>query len=73
VDDFDDLLPGRDAREHCLSQRPLLGPVDEILGNLVIDVGFQQRHTHLAQGIGDVALSQLAVAAQVLENRLEFL
>ena len=61
--DFDDLLAGRDTREHILAQRPLLGALDEILGDLVIDISFQQCHAHLAQGVGDVALRQLAVTA----------
>ena len=40
----------------------------EILGNLVVDIGFQQGHPHLAHGGFDVGLGQLAVAAQLFEH-----
>ena len=38
------------------------------LGDLVIDVGFQQRQTHLAQGLPHLGLGELAVAFQLLED-----
>ncbi len=40
----------------------------EVLGDLVVDVGFQQGHPHLAHGGFDVGLGQLAVAAQLFEH-----
>ncbi len=70
---LDDLLSRGDAVENLLSERPLLRLLNEILGDLVVDVGFQQRQPHLAQRIGNVLLRQLAVPAQVLEHRLQFL
>ena len=73
MNDFDDLLAGRDAGENFLAERTLFGALDEVLGDLVIDVGLQQRQSHLAQRVGDVLLRQLAVPAQRLEHRLQFL
>ena len=35
--------------------------------------GFEQGETHLAQRVGDISFRQLAVPAQVLEYRLQFL
>ena len=48
-----------------------LDPLDEIARHLEIHVGFQQRQAHLAQGIADVGLGNLAEAAQVPERVLE--
>ena len=45
--------------------------LDEIAGDLEIDVGLQQRHAHFAQGVADVVLGNFAEAAQILESVLE--
>ncbi len=71
VDDFDDLLAGMDALDDFLAEGLGLDAVDEIAGDLEIDVGFEQRHADFAQGIGDVGLGNFAEAAQVFEGVLE--
>src|SRR5262249_43880248 len=71
VDDFDDLLAWLNALNDLLADRLLLDALDEITGDLEMDVGIQQRHPHLAQGLCDVGLGNLAESAQVSENVLE--
>ena len=41
--------------------------------DLEIDIGLQQRHAHLAQGVADVGLGDFAQAAQIAEGVLKFL
>ena len=48
-----------------------LDALNEIAGDLEIDIGLQQRHADLAEGIGDVGLGDFAEAAQVFEGVLE--
>ena len=56
VDDLDDLLAGMNARDDFLAQRFLAHALDEILHHLEIYVRIQQRHPHVAEAVGDVAL-----------------
>ncbi len=68
VDDLDHLL-GRGQALHDLLTHGALGDLcAEVLGNLVVDIGFQQGHAHLAHGGLDVGLGQFAVAAQLFEH-----
>ena len=71
VDDLDDLLAGLDALDDLLADGLGLDALDEIAGDLEIDIRLEQRHAHLAQGIGDVGLGDFAEAAQVFERVLE--
>ena len=71
MEDFHDLLAGCDALEHLLAQGLFLDPLDEGLGHREIDIRLQQGHADLAQRVGHVALAQLAVAAQGLEDSFE--
>ena len=50
-----------------------LDVLDELFDNLEIDVGFEQRHADFAQGALHVFGRELAFAAQVLENPLQFI
>ncbi len=68
VDDLDHLLGGGQALHDLLTHGALRDLGTEILGNLVVDIGFQQGHPHLAHGGFDVGLGQLAVAAQFFEH-----
>ena len=43
VKNFNDLLAGRDAPQHFLTERLFFDPCDELLRDLEIDVRFQQR------------------------------
>src|SRR6185369_10737125 len=71
IDDFDDLLAGLDALDDFLAERLLAHAIDEVAGDLEIDVCLEQRHAHLAQGIAHVGLGDFAEAAKVLENFLQ--
>jgi hypothetical protein len=68
VNDLDDLL-GRGKRPHDLfAHSPVLDALDKGLGDLIIDVGFQKRQAHLAQGFLHLGLVQLAPAFELLED-----
>jgi len=73
LENFDDLLAGRDAAQHVFAQRLGLDPCDEVLGHLVVDISFQQRHADGAHGVGDVRFGDRAVTAQIFEDVLEFI
>ncbi len=71
MDDLDDLLAGLDAGDDFGAERLGFDALDEIARDLEIHVGVEQGHAHFAQGIADVALGNLAEAAQVAEGVLE--
>jgi len=60
VDDLDHLLGRFQALLDLGTNRALFHAVDEVLGDLQVDVGLQQRHAHFAQRGRDVFLGQLA-------------
>jgi hypothetical protein len=72
VDDFDDLLARLNALDDFLPERFLLNAFNKIAGHLEIHVCFKQRHPDLAQGISDIGLGNLAEAAQVPKDILQF-
>ena len=45
--DLDDLLARRECRQHFLADRLRLDLVDELLDDLEVDVGLEQRQTNL--------------------------
>ena len=51
VDDSNDLLAGLDALDDLLADGLLFDPLDEIAGDLEMNVGVQQSHPNLAQRI----------------------
>ena len=68
VDDLDDHLRGREALEDLVPHR-LGGDVgDELLGDLVVDVRLEQRETHLAHRLLDVALLEPPLVAHLFED-----
>ena len=67
VDDLDDLLRRGQAIQDLRVGRFFRDRLDEILGDLEVDVRFEQRHADLAHRVLDVRLSQPALAAQALE------
>ena len=73
MDNLDDLLSRLDALHHLLSERLGLDLLDEIARHLEIDIGVQQRHAHLAQGVAGVGLGNLAQPAEVAEGVLQLL
>jgi len=66
-------LPRLDSRQHVLPQRFLLHLVGERLGDLVVDVGVDQRAADLFERLGDVDLCDAAFAFEDLERPFEFI
>ncbi len=71
VDDRHDLLARREALGHVGAERPLAYARDEVLDDLEVDVGLEQRKADLAHRAGDRILVELAAAADVVEGGLE--
>jgi hypothetical protein len=70
ANDLDHLLSGRERGQHFLAQRLFANVVDQLLDDLEVDVGFQQRHTNFFQRFADVFFGQRALSAQVLKRTL---
>src|SRR5438270_9069329 len=68
---FDDLLARRDAAQHFFAERLFFDPSDELLGDLEIHIGFQQREADLAQRVIDVGFADRAMTAEVLKDVLK--
>ena len=68
VDDLDHLLGRGQALHDLLAHGALRHLCTEVLGHLIVDVGFQQGHAHFPHGGLDVGLGQFAVAAQLFEH-----
>ena len=62
VDDLDDHLRRGQAFHDVLTDRAFGHGFGEVLGNLVVDVRFEQRQSYLAHCLLDVVLRQLALA-----------
>ena len=54
LDDLDDHLGGGEAFHHLLAHGPLAHSGNEVLGDLVVDVGFQQGQADFSHGVGNV-------------------
>jgi hypothetical protein len=72
MDDLDDGLRRREALHHLRADGARLDLLDELLDDLVVDVGFEQRQAHLAHGGVDIALGQLAFAGKAVKDTLQF-
>ena len=51
VHDLDDLLARLNRLDDSLTQSPLLDSAEKVAGNLVVDVRFQERSSHLPQAL----------------------
>ena len=71
VHDLHDLLAGVEPLQHVLAARALLDLGDEVLDDLEVDVGLEQRETDLAHGLRDLLVVEPALAAEVAERVLE--
>ena len=69
--DLDDVLRRRQRLHDLCGHAALLGLGDELLDDLKVDVGLEQRHTDVAHGRGDIGLGQLALAAQAVKCVVE--
>ena len=73
VDDLHDLLAGVEALQDIRAQAALLHGLRELLDDLEVDVGLEQREADLPHRAVDVGLGQLAAAADVGKRRAEAL
>ena len=71
VDDLHDLLAGVEALQDVLAGRALADLRDEVLDDLEVDVGLEQREPDLAHRLRDRLLVEAALAAEVAEGVLE--
>ena len=73
VDDFDELLSGRDGAELTDADGFLLDALEELARQLKIHVGLEQHATHFPKAVFDVGFGQNAATAQPRKRRFEFL
>ena len=71
VDDADDGLRGGQRVQDVLPDGALAHGGDEVLDDLEVDVGFEQRAAHLAHRVVDVLLGQAALAGEAGEGFVE--
>lgn len=72
-DDLYELLIWSEALENFFPQCFLLDVLDEILYNLVVDIGFEQRQLDLPHGLVDVLLRQPSLPSDRFKDLREFL
>ncbi|MNQ65492.1 hypothetical protein D3C85_799480 [compost metagenome] len=68
LDDLHEGLAGGQALGHLGTDRAVLDLVDEVLHYRQGDVGLEQGHAHLAQGVLDVVLGQLGLAGDMAQR-----
>ena len=68
VYNFYNHLRGCKAVQHVLPHGALADVFDKVLDDLVADVRFKKRKTHLSHGFLDVRLSQSSLAAKLFEG-----
>src|SRR5262249_42248893 len=71
MENFYDLLSGRDAADNRFTQRLLLHAGDKFSGDLKIDIRFEQRQAHLAQSSVDIRLADNPMPTEIFENLLK--
>jgi hypothetical protein len=71
MENFDDLLPRRNAAKNGFSKGFLFDAPNEFLGDLKIDVCLEQSEAYLAQRGIDVRFVDRAVSTKVFEDVLE--
>ena len=69
--ELDDLLARVEALEDVLAERVGLHAGDEVLDDLEVDVGLEQREADLAHRLVDGVLVQPLGAAEIAQGRLE--
>ena len=73
MDDLDEVLLGREAAQHLLTERVLLDRLDEVAHDRDVDVGFEERQAHVAQRFLDVPLGDSSLALQLAPQCFELL
>ena len=69
--DLHDLLAGVEALQDVLAARALLDLRDEVLDDLEVDVGLEQREADLAHRLRDLLVVEPTLAAEVAEGVLK--
>lgn len=69
--DLDDVLRRRERLHDLCGHAALLSLGDELLDNLKVNVGLEQRHANIAHGRSNIGLGQLALAAQAVKCVVE--
>ena len=64
---FDNHLRGGEAFHYLFADGFFGYGVCEILGNLVVNIGFKQSHSHLTHCAANIGLGQAAFAAKIFE------
>ena len=70
-DDAGDLELRREAAHDFLAEGTRLNPLYKLARDFIVDICLQKRAPHLAQGVGDIALSQFPLPAQFFEGALQ--
>ena len=68
---LDDVLRRRQRLHDLGGHAALLGLSNELLNDLKVNVGLEQRHANVAHGRGDIGLGQLTLAAQAVKCVVE--
>src|SRR5437899_6987437 len=71
VENFYELLSGRNTANNRFAQRFFLYVRNESSGHLEIDIRFEQRQAHLTQSGVDIRLADNAMPTELLENFLK--
>lgn len=69
--DLDDVLRRRQRLHDLGGHAALLSLSNELLDDLKVNVGLEQRHANVAHGRGDIGLGQLTLAAQAVKCVVE--
>ena len=69
--DLDDVLRRRQRLHDLGGHAALLGLGDELLDDLEVDVGLEQRHANVAHGRSNIGLGQLTLATQAVKCVVE--
>ena len=72
MDDFDDLLGGREGGGDLLAKGADADVLDEFGDDGEVDVGLDEGEADLAEGVADVLVGDGALAAEGFEGTLEF-
>ena len=73
MNDLDDLLGRGEGGKHLFTHGLDLDIFDELFDNAEIDIGLEQRQADFPQSALHVFGRELAFAAQVLKNPLQFI
>ena len=68
LNDFDELLPRRQAFVHLMADCTLFDAADEIPYHRQGNIGFQKRHTHFAQRFFNIVFRQSSATTDIAQG-----